>query len=101
MIDRNRKKINYHAESVDITYTNLGTALERMKYLVDTYGKDAYIDTYSEGYSETEYLYVYANREETDDEMNKRIAQEEKWEKAREEQELKDFERLKAKFGSK
>lgn len=101
MVDRKRKTVKYAAESLDIDYSKLGNALERIQYLVDKYGKDAYIDSHSEAYSDREYLYVYAEREETDGEMAARIENEERWEKLRNEAELKEFERLKAKFNSK
>ncbi len=101
MVDRKRKTVKYAAESLDIDYSKLGQALERIQYLVDKYGKDAYIDTQSDPYSDREYLYVYSEREETDGEMAARIENEKRWEKIREEAELKEFERLKAKFNSK
>ena len=101
MVDRKRKTIKYAAESLDIDYSKLGQALERIQYLIDKYGKDAYIDSHSEAYSDREYLYVCAEREETDDEMAVRIENEKRWEKLRNEAELKEFERLKAKFDSK
>lgn len=105
MVDRKRKTVKYAAESLDIDYCKLGQALERIQYLIDKYGKDAYIDTqrdpYLDPYSDREYLYVYAEREETDGEMADRIENEKRWEKLRNEAELKEFERLKAKFDSK
>lgn len=101
MVDRKRKTVKYAAESLDIDYSKLGNALERIQYLIDKYGKDAYIDIISEAYSDREYLYVYAEREETDGEMAARIEDEKRWEKLRNEAELKEFERLKAKFDSK
>lgn len=101
MVDRTRKMIRMPAEEVDIKYSTLGSALETIQRLVEKYGEKADIDTYSYAYSDTEYLYVYAEREETDEEMQRRILQEERWEKRREEQEKADFERLKKKFESK
>ena len=101
MVDRKRKTVKYAAESLDIDFSNLGNALERIQYMIDKYGKDAYIDTYYGGFSDKEDLYVYAEREETDGEMAVRIENEKRWEKLRNEAELKEFERLKSKFDSK
>lgn len=101
MVDCKRQIISERGESLDVSYNTLGDALERIQYLIDRYGKDAYIDTYEEPYSDREYLCVTVNRPETDDEMNHRIKREEVYEKIREEAELKEFKRLQAKYEGK
>lgn len=67
--------------------------------LITTHGADARLKKYQAEYSDSEYLAVYAYEPETDAEMSKRIAQEEKWEAEQVERDRRDFERLKAKFG--
>lgn len=100
MVDRSRKIVLKPAESLDIKYQTLGSALKEIAHLIEKYGENASIDTYSYPYNDTEYLYVYAERPETDKEMHERILQEEHMEKRREEQDRREFERLKKKFES-
>lgn len=101
MVHRERKTIRAPMEEVDIKYSSLGSAFDTMQRLVEKYGRDADIDTYQYPYEESETLYVYAMRPETDSEMTQRIAREEQWEKRKEEQDAQEYERLKKKFESK
>lgn len=101
MVDRTRKMVRMPAEELDIKYSTLGSALQTIQRLIEKYGKKADIDTHSYPYDDREYLYVYAERPETDEEMHRRILQEEQREKSREEQDRREFERLKKKFESK
>lgn len=101
MVDRTRKMVRYPAEEVDIKYSTLGSALQTIQRLIEKYGENADIDMHSYAYSDTEYFYVFTDRPETDEEMQTRIRQEEIWAKNREEQDIKEFERLKKKFKSK
>lgn len=101
MVDRTRKTVLKPAESLDIQCGTLGSALTEIKRLIEKYGENASIDTHQYAYSDTEYLYVFAERPETDSEMLQRIVQEEQWENRKEEQDRKEFERLKKKFESK
>ena len=100
-VNRERQRIrDYSGSRVDIKYGTLGEALEKIQGLIETYGEDAEIDTYTPRYSDSEYLGVYVQRLETDEEMAARIANEEIWEANWAERDRQEFERLKAKFGA-
>ena len=100
MVDRTRKTIrDYSGSRVDIKYGTLGEALEKIQGLIETYGEDAEIDTYTPAYSDGEYLGVYIKRPETDREMARRIASEEENEAWCAKREAAEYERLKKKFG--
>jgi hypothetical protein len=62
------------------------------------YGADAKIQRYQD-YGEDGYesIGVYEARDETDEEMNKRLELDAHWRKQREDRERKEFERLRAK----
>lgn len=84
----------------------LGNLKSYISDLVTKYGVDArmewdgdYWPQYSD--SPSPRFEVKIMREETDAEYNKRVAQEEKDQSAREAHERKEFERLQAKFGAK
>ena len=99
MVDRSRKIVNaYTGADLDLEYLTLKDASARIQELIARYGEDANIKMRSEPYSDSEYLGIYAARAETDQEMARRIAQEEKWAKEQEERDRRDFERLSAKF---
>ena len=99
MVDRTRKIVNKPVTSVDIEWSTLESAVKTLHNLVNTYGPNAKIKSYTPQYSDTEYLYVYADEPETDSEMNLRIALEERYEREQEVRDRKEFERLAAKFG--
>ena len=100
MVDRTRKTIRaYSGVDVDIKWDTLKSALAEIQGLIETYGDDAEIDTYTPPYSDSEYLGVYIMREETDKEMAARIKNEEIWEANQAERDRKEFARLKTKFG--
>ena len=101
MVDRSRKVIRaYTGTDIDLEYLTLKEAAARIQSLIAQYGEDAKIETHSPAYSDSEYLGVYADRPETDKEMARRIAQEEKWAKDQEERDRREFERLRAKFNN-
>ena len=100
MVDRTRKTIRaYTGVDVDIKYGTLKEALTEIQNLIETYGEEATIDVYCPPYSDSEYLGVYAKREETDKEMAERIKNEEQSEKWRAKRDEEEYERLKKKFG--
>lgn len=100
MVDRSRKFAFKRVSELELSYTTLGDLLDEVRRMIDFYGADARVDTYQNDYEETIYHGgIFARVEETDAEMAKRIGQEERWEKYREEQDAKEFARLKAKFG--
>lgn len=55
--------------------------------------------TTADTYSDTPYMYFFAERPESDKEMKERIKAEEAQQKAREDYERKQYEALKAKYG--
>lgn len=99
-VDRTRKIISAEAESISFEYTSIGSLLETFKRLNKEYGPEAEIQScyYPYDNSDSKYFAVFAKRPETDKEMNKRIAQEEVWQKEQDERDRRDFERLKLKF---
>ena len=100
MVDRTRKTIRaYTGHDVDIKYGTLKAALAEIQSLIATYGEEATIEAYTPAYSDSEYLGVYAKREETDEEMADRIYYEEENEAWRAKREAEEYERLKKKFG--
>lgn len=98
MVDRSRKMIRARAEDIDIVYDTLGSAFKTIQSLIERYGADAEIAPYQPEYSDCEYIGVFIQRLETDDEMNTRIIEEEKWEQYAADRDVKEFERLKKKF---
>ena len=101
IVNRERKMVSKEQTYVNFEYDTLGSVLQQVKQLIKEYGKDAKIMCHGDAYSNSdkEYMYVYMDEPETDDEMAKRIAYEEKWAKKAEEHEAREFKRLQAKFG--
>ena len=83
-------------------YDKLSSIKHQIDELIEYYGPDAEIRMSCEEYSDSdkEYMYVYKLVPETDDEMNSRILQEQANQVAKEEFERREFERLRAKFGT-
>jgi len=89
-------------ETLDLDCSTLSDALETIQSLIDRYGPDAImIYDYEELYSENKYLALYVEVPETDQEMARRIKEEERWESEKTARDRAEFERLKAKFGDK
>lgn len=100
-VNRERKMVNKEQENADFEGYTLKQVLERVQYLIETYGEDATIDEYVYPYSDGPgYSYVWKKVPETDDQMNARIAEEERYTAQHAEYERKQYEMLKAKFGS-
>lgn len=101
MVDRTRKLVPRRKSSLDFEYDSLETALRKITQAIEDYGKDATIKPYNEPYdtSNKQYLGIYAMDPETDEELKRRIDNEERHEKAREKHEKAEFERLRKKFG--
>lgn len=94
------KKIIQYTESVWCDYAiteckTLGSILETVQSLIQSYGKDTKINFDANYESISEYLYVIKEREETDAEYKARMKQEKK----QVDKERKEYERLRAKFG--
>jgi hypothetical protein len=100
MAYRNRMMFPKRMESLDLDCSTLSSALETIQCLIDKYGPDATICEYEDHYS-VKYLAVYVKVPETDQEMAKRIREEERWEADKTARDRVEFERLKAKFGDK
>jgi siroheme synthase (precorrin-2 oxidase/ferrochelatase) len=102
-VNRERILRSREKETVYLDSCTLGEAVEQLKKLVQTYGEKATLDSTCEQYSDSdkEYLRVFVDEPETDDEMNARIAQEERYAAMAENRDRREFERLQAKFGAK
>ena len=92
-VKRERIKVQTEVESLCLEYMTVGDAINQLEYIRNTYGADARFMKRSYDYSDGEYLAVMVEREETDDEYAARTVR-------IEENEKREFERLKKKFGS-
>jgi len=101
MVDRNRKSHMQFKDSFDISFSRLGYVLKQIQTAIKFYGPDAELRKYNELYDDGEYIGIFAMTPETDQEMAKRIAQEEGRESAAEAREKAEFERLEKKYGGK
>jgi len=101
MVNRERMMSPRRMETLDLDYSTLSSALETIQCLIDKYGPDAMICEYDADYSDNKYLAVSVKVPETDQEMAKRIREEERWEADMTARDRVEFERLKAKFGDK
>ena len=101
MVDRTRLTTSQQVGELDFDFDTLPEALKRIQEAIEIYGPDAKIEECGRPYSESSrYLAITKMLPETDEDMNKRIREAEAWEKRRDEQEAKEFERLKKKFGA-
>jgi hypothetical protein len=98
-VNRERQKVRQEATSIDFNWDTLAQVKKEIDRLIDFYGKDATIRKTTDGWSDREYYGVFIEVDESDAEMNARIAQEEKYAKIQEDHDAKEFERLKNKFG--
>lgn len=99
-VNRERAKTRDPIE-LDIEYVTLGQALARIQELINVYGEETRIENTEEQYDDHPRLYVYAERDETDTEMNTRIAQEVRQEAWRSEARRRDYEILRKEFEGK
>lgn len=101
-VDRNRKVIWANTgRSVSLDFMTVVDVIKEMNSVIDTYGDKVEIREEQGRYSDYTSLYYYIEREETDEEMNKRINEEEYYTKMAEDRDAKEFARLKAKFEGK
>lgn len=98
MVDRIRRKVKKMVASLDISYSTLESALEEIKRHINDYGADATIETYELPYEDHEYLGIFKYVDETDEEMTRRIALEERYAEEKEKRDRAEFERLSKKF---
>lgn len=100
-VNRNRMMRETAMENADFDGYTLQQVADRIAALIAEYGPTASIGKHTYEYDEGEYLYVFKEIPETDEQMNERIANEERWFAGDEERERREFERLQAKFGAK
>lgn len=98
-VNRERKMVNTRVDYLDLYHDmyhdTLADARKQIDHLIAQYGETAQIQPYREDYDDTDRLGVFVDRIETDEQMAKRIAQEERMEDL----ERYRYEQLKAKFG--
>lgn len=94
-----RKKVWREKDRLNLSGFTLVQAILRLQEHRDEYGKDAVIEWRDYKYDDGQYLAVMVQEDETLQEMNERIAREKKWADSLLQDERKEFERLKAKFG--
>ncbi len=97
-VNYNRIKRWNEKESIDIEYDTLSAALVRIQDAISIYGEKAEIRRVNDRYDDTDWLAIHVEEDETDDEMARRIAQEEIQENTRTAYERKQYEELKKKF---
>jgi hypothetical protein len=99
-VNRERKKIEREVSSFDIEYMSVDHVIEAMISFKKQYGGNARFLEERHAYSDGHYIALCVEVFETDEEMAKRIALEERWAAEDAERDRKEFERLKAKFGN-
>ena len=100
-VNRERKMVGMEMTTLSFEYCTLEDVQRQVNEMVESYGKDAYIDRHCYAYEDREYDFVMMKVPETDNEMAKRIAQEEKWEKDSQDRERENYERLSKIYGEK
>ena len=97
-----RGKVWKEVGTIDF-YDGVERIIEQLKNYVDKYGKTGVlierVEYPSDNYNNGEYNAIKALLDETDEELNKRIANKRRWDKQIEAMELKKYEELKKKFG--
>ena len=96
-VNRERMMSLRRMGTLDLEYSTLIDALDTIQCLIDKYGPDAMICEYDADYSDNKYLAVSVKVPETDQEMARRIKEEERWEAEKTARDRVEFERLKAK----
>jgi len=99
-VNRERKMVRAEQDSIDVE-GSLKQMAERIAYLIATYGEDASIDKEFYQYDDGYYFAVFKDVPETDEQMTKRIAQEETWEKFHQADQKAQYERLAKIYGEK
>lgn len=97
-MNQEKKLVLRNKTEVDLEYHTLESAIEELQRLANWYGKDAKLVMVYD-YDDKECLFVQVEELETDIEFNKRVEEENRYKKIKEENELKEFERLAKKYG--
>ena len=100
-VNYERKQVEREVATLSIDYYTVAEVIRELQSIVERgYASDsAIIKRCHYEYGDGEYWAVTAMVDETDEEMRKRIALEEKYEHEQSVRDRLDFERLKAKFG--
>lgn len=99
MPNMERKEImGITSSSLYIDGESLASLKKEIEKLIELHGPDAEIQKTTFPYDDSEYLYVYKNRLENDEEYNKRIELEKQMEEYREKRDRAEYERLSKKF---
>lgn len=98
-VNRERARVWREVTSVYLEYSSLDSAIAELQKYRDQYGANTRIQKHDYAYEDGYYYAIMQERDETDAEMSKRIAQEERWAGEQAARERAEFERLKAKFG--
>jgi len=93
-----KKLVWTEKETIYITDRPLQDVIDNLQYYLNKYGDNVEIGKGLD-YDDCEYLFLCVGEPETDQEYNSRIKREERALKFKEEQELKEFERLAKKYG--
>lgn len=99
-VNRERMMVRKLVESADWVDSSLGYIRAKIDQAIEAYGETATLDWHQFMYDESRYLYIFADRPETDEQMAKRIEQEELLEQRRLARDRAEFERLSKQFGS-
>jgi nicotinamide mononucleotide adenylyltransferase len=99
-VNYERQLVDYEETTIYLDYQTLGQIAEEIQRLIESYGADATVKNVCSDYgSDKEYPTVFTKRLENDKQYQRRIANEERWAKEREERDAAEYARLTAKFG--
>lgn len=99
-VNYERKMVSVEVDTIDIEYFTLGQILENITKSINEYGKDAKVSLNTYSYTTDTYYAINMMKPETDQQYNKRIAEEEKYYKQQEDRDAAEFKRLSEKFGT-
>lgn len=91
--------VNYERKKIWCEITSLDNVITELQFYRDQYGANTRIQEMGIYGSDDSYYAVMCARDETDEEMTKRIAQEEKWAAEKKVRDLEQLERLKKQYG--
>jgi len=95
-VNYERKMVKSEVDTLYVNYINLELLLNHVKKLIKKHGPDAHVQMMSSDFGA--YVGVTALVPETNVQMERRIAQEDRLEKEQEEQDRKEYERLTKKY---
>jgi len=93
-----RKKIKVEVDYVDFEYMNLAAVKSQINDWLSRYGEEAFFEFVSNRYDEGQTLKLFVNREETDEEMTKRLNEEKYYADLRLQRDRQLYEELKKRF---